>query len=351
MTTAVSKKISNNASRIHARELKARIDLALVASRFTQLRRSGRQLVGLCPFHSERHPSFYVHPEKQVFYLFRDSSERIDQRLVRFAGFFGKAGNDIAKVRLVELRFSEIAPVRNPLPSGLNGTNPIPSSSSVGRISFSGSRHHNEYSLCRAATGCTACARRMLSAPASESPKCFTLPWRIHEPELDLAMNRGLRCRSMYLDLVWENIDLANRIARIPRTKNGDPVTISLNGAALRTLAIFRARGDGSGRVVQNVAGETLSVTAHWFVSAVRAAGITNFRWHDLRHTFASRLRQRGVPLGNVAELLGHKGLAMTQRYAHLSISNLHDAVSRLERSTTVAPAPQGMISASASIN
>jgi site-specific recombinase XerD len=47
-----------------------------------------------------------------------------------------------------------------------------------------------------------------------------------------------------------------------------------------------------------------------------------DFRWHDLRHTFASRLRQAGVPLGNIAKLLGHKVLAMTQRYAHLSISN-----------------------------
>src|SRR5712692_1257275 len=70
MTTAVSKKVSNNASRIDARELKARVDLAVLASRFTQLRRSGRQFVGLCPLHSERHPSFYVHPEKQVFYCF-----------------------------------------------------------------------------------------------------------------------------------------------------------------------------------------------------------------------------------------------------------------------------------------
>jgi integrase len=144
---------------------------------------------------------------------------------------------------------------------------------------------------------------------------------------------------------------MANRTARIPRTKNGEPVTIPLNDRAVRTLAVFRARGDGSGRVVRNIAGETLNVTAHWFVSAVQAANITDFRWHDLRHTFASRLRQAGVPLGNIAELLGHKGLAMTQRYAHLSISNLHDAVSRLERSTTVAPEAQEQIPVSAHIN
>ena len=69
-----------------------------------------------------------------------------------------------------------MAPVRKPLPSGLNGTNPMPSSTSVGRISASGSRQKREYSLWRAATGWTACARRMTSTPASDSPKCRTLP-------------------------------------------------------------------------------------------------------------------------------------------------------------------------------
>jgi hypothetical protein len=53
----------------------------------------------------------------------------------------------------------------HPLPSGLNGTKPMPSSSSVGMISSSGFRHHSEYSLCRAATGCTAWARRMVALP------------------------------------------------------------------------------------------------------------------------------------------------------------------------------------------
>ena len=60
--------------------------------------------------------------------------------------------------------------------------------------------------------------------------------------------------------------------------------------------------------------------------------------WHDCRHTYARRLRQAGVSLGNIAELLGHKGLAMSRRYAHLSISNLYEAVSRIANSTPVAP-------------
>jgi hypothetical protein len=55
---------------LNARELKERIDLSDFASAYTRLRRSGRQLVGLCPIHSERHPSFYVHPQRQVWFCF-----------------------------------------------------------------------------------------------------------------------------------------------------------------------------------------------------------------------------------------------------------------------------------------
>ena len=71
---------------------------------------------------------------------------------------------------------SLIAPVRKPLPKGLNGTKPMPNSSKVGNTSASGSRHQSEYSLGRAVTGRTACARRMVCAPASDRPKCLTLP-------------------------------------------------------------------------------------------------------------------------------------------------------------------------------
>jgi integrase len=158
--------------------------------------------------------------------------------------------------------------------------------------------------------------------------------WAEHEPELTLALATGLRRGSMYRDLTWENVDLVGRTLTVTRTKNGDPITLPLNEDATRALSIFRSRGDGNGRVVRNAAGETLEVNAHWFVPVVRAAGIKNFRWHDCRHCFASRLRQAGVPLGNIAELLGHRGLAMTRRYAHLSISNLHEAVARIQTPT-----------------
>jgi len=65
------KSLAYQSSRVlKARELKTRVDLVKFAAGFTRLRRSGRQFVGLCPLHSERHPSFYVHPVKQVFKCF-----------------------------------------------------------------------------------------------------------------------------------------------------------------------------------------------------------------------------------------------------------------------------------------
>jgi integrase len=166
--------------------------------------------------------------------------------------------------------------------------------------------------------------------------------WAPHEPELTLALSTGLRRGSMYVHLSWDNVDLLRRTLSIRRTKTGKPITIPLNNDAIQALMIFRSRGDGTGRVVRNEAGETLSVNAHWFVPAVRASGIAPFRWHDCRHHFASMLRESGTPLETIAELLGHSqktGLAMTLRYAHLSMDKLHEAVSRISISTTVAPA------------
>jgi integrase len=175
--------------------------------------------------------------------------------------------------------------------------------------------------------------------PTRPSTIRSNLTWMDHEPELTLSLSTGLRRGDMYERLFWENVNLVEKVATIPRSKNGEAVHIALNADAVRVPIIFRSRSDGTGRVVRNATGDALRYNNFWFVPAVRAAGINNFRWHDCRHTYASRLRQRGVPLGNIAELLGHKGLSMTRRYAHLSISNLHQAVALLEsNSTPVAP-------------
>ena len=71
-----------------------------------------------------------------------------------------------------------------------------------------------------------------------------------------------------------------------------------------------------------------------WFEPAVRKAKIADFHWHDLRHTFASRLTMAGVDLRTVQELMGHKTIAMTVRYAHLAPKHTLAAVERLDAPT-----------------
>ncbi len=68
------------------------------------------------------------------------------------------------------------------------------------------------------------------------------------------------------------------------------------------------------------------------FYEALKRAEIDDFRFHDLRHTFATRLAQAGVDLYKIAKLLGHKDIKMTQRYSHHYPESLRDGVAVLDR-------------------
>ena len=134
-------------------------------------------------------------------------------------------------------------------------------------------------------------------------------------PIIRFAVDTGGRL-SEILGLDWRNVELGHKRIRFVDTKNGEDRTVRLCDRACATLASLVPKERGPvftyrGRFVESVGAA--------FRSARQKATLNDVGFHDLRHTFASRLVQGGVPLYDVMHLMGHKSLDMVQRYAHLA--------------------------------
>jgi integrase len=132
------------------------------------------------------------------------------------------------------------------------------------------------------------------------------------------------------------DIDFDRRVLTVQRSKNGETRHVPLNDAAIVVLRTAEAYKNGSPHVFLAGNGTRLCSPRFWFDAAVEAAGLKNFTWHCLRHTFASRLVMAGVDLRTVQELMGHKTIQMTVRYAHLAPQHRLAAVQRLCDTETV---------------
>jgi integrase len=150
-----------------------------------------------------------------------------------------------------------------------------------------------------------------------------------HMPEFDIALHTGMRPSEQY-GLTWDRVDLGRKLVTIPKSKNGNTRHIPLNSVALAAFQELFCRSSGEGRLFVNIHGEPLRGYKHWFEPAVSEAGLNGFTWYCLRHSFASRLVMAGVDLRTVAELMGHKTIQMTMRYAHLAPAHKLAAVERL---------------------
>jgi integrase len=155
-------------------------------------------------------------------------------------------------------------------------------------------------------------------------------------PMVLIAMNTGLR-RGELFNLRWTDLDLQTKWLTVvgATSKNGQTRRIPLNDEAHEVLTEWHNQ---AGVVTRDVfvfpgqeGGRLTDIHKAWG-TLVEKAGITNFRFHDLRHHFASRLVQSGVDLNTVRELLGHADIAMVLRYAHLSPGSLATAVEKLNR-------------------
>jgi len=145
-----------------------------------------------------------------------------------------------------------------------------------------------------------------------------------HLPELVIALNTGMRKGEQYA-LMWSDVDFASRSIMANNTKNGTPRTVHMNDDALAAMISLRrvAKGERVFNITEN---------RTWWYEALKQAKIKDFRWHDLRHTFCSRLAQAGVNLKVIQEAAGHKTIAMTSRYAHLDHTTLQNALAILNR-------------------
>ena len=157
------------------------------------------------------------------------------------------------------------------------------------------------------------------------------------------ARHTGMRKENI-LSLKWTQVDLFRRVITLESTKmNDERLSVPINDTLMevfKRLAKVRhiksdyvffhpnakkkdSKGTFSGRRYYEIKTS--------FKRALERAGIKDFRFHDLRHCFASDLVQRGVDLYVVQALLGHKSERMTKRYAHLAPENLRDAVLKLD--------------------
>lgn len=159
------------------------------------------------------------------------------------------------------------------------------------------------------------------------------------KPMVLLAMNTGMR-RGELFGLTWEAVDLGRALLTVKgqTAKSGTTRHIPLNGEALSALTAWRDESETPHPLVfPSLDGKPFDNIATSWEGLLKLAGIRRFRWHDLRHHFASRLVMAGVDLNTVRELLGHADIKMTLRYAHLAPEHKAAAVAKLT-APTLAP-------------
>jgi integrase len=140
-----------------------------------------------------------------------------------------------------------------------------------------------------------------------------------------LALNTGLR-RGELTQLTWADVDLPRKVlsVRAGYAKSGRERHVQLNSEAIAVLKRWKKNRPGDGRLFG-----VADIKKAWAALMARA-GLENFRFHDLRHDFASKLVMAGVDINTVRELLGHGDIKMTLRYAHLAPEHKAAAVEKL---------------------
>ena len=166
---------------------------------------------------------------------------------------------------------------------------------------------------------------------ACEESRC-----KILAPMVKFALFTGCR-QGELIGLRWRDVDWHRRQLALVgddgtrHTKNRQGRSVALSASAIAVLRdLKKHRRTDTDRVFAGRNGRAVFPRGS-FVEAVKRAGLEDFRFHDLRHTFASYLLMSGASLAELAEALGHKTLAMVKRYAHLSRAHAASVVDRMD--------------------
>jgi len=150
------------------------------------------------------------------------------------------------------------------------------------------------------------------------------------KPIVMTALNTGMR-KGEILGLRWSQVDLQHGFILLDKTKNGERREIPVNDTLRTVFRSLRRRIDVPHVFYDEKQLRNYQNVKRSFATALDRAKITDFHFHDLRHTFASQLVMAGVDLVAVKELLGHKDIKMTLRYAHLAPAHKRKAVNVLD--------------------
>ncbi len=148
------------------------------------------------------------------------------------------------------------------------------------------------------------------------------------KPIVELALHTGMR-KGELLNLKWDQV--RDGFIYLKETKSGKSRQIPYDGRVAQVLKELQIRNKWkSPHIYVGPDGERLGDVKKGFNAACRRAGIEDFHFHDLRHTFASHLVIKGANLKAVQRVLGHSDSKMTDRYSHLSPDHLRESVNLL---------------------
>ena len=159
-------------------------------------------------------------------------------------------------------------------------------------------------------------------------------------PLVITALHTGFR-KSELLTLGWEHVDFRHRLITVESAyaKNSETRSIPMTTTLMETLRPLKEEAEPSVSVFQTHKGTPYKHIAKVFRAACKRAGLTDMTFHDLRHTFASRLVMAGVDLPTVQAFMGHKTIAMTMGYTHLAPGHKRTAIAVLDRVQEKVPA------------